>query len=669
MNELGQESSAYLRQHAGNPVHWKPWGEAAWEEARARGCLVLVSVGYSACHWCHVMEREVFEDEGAADVMNAHFVNIKVDREERPEVDAAYMTAVQLMTRQGGWPLNAVCLPDGRPVWGATYVPREQWEAALMELVKLWREDRSAVVGYAERLAAGVRAVEEPSAQEVEVSEWGAALKAGLAAWKPHWDRVHGGAAGAPKFPMPFQLLWLAGEAARDAECAEHVRATGAAWVRGGLHDFAGGGFMRYAVDEAWRLPHFEKMLSDQGGVLAALVAGLPFAGAARGEWELAIGRLIAGVMRDFSAPEGGFYTSFDADSEGAEGRWYWWTAAECAAAFADDPAGFDRAMACFDWTERARMEELGKGAFVPMRPVGAQGMPEGMAQTLDAIFTHRTAHRQPPARDEKVVAGHTAWMAWGLLRSGRPEAVARGEQAVAFLAEHLTEGGRMWRVWQQGSPRFPATLEDYAAAAAAALAAYEATGTPRWAHHARTWCDAALAAFATPRTPLLRFAPHDPKATLFAERFDRIDDVLPSANAVMAENLHTLGFVFGQPHYTERARAMVAVAAEGFAELPTACYWAAVARRFTEPFVEVVVAGPDAAEAAGQIKRALHHRAFVVPLAPGHDDVPWTAGRQQPQLTVYPCEGGACGLPIVGLDLALQALQSRTNQGPAQDA
>lgn len=664
MNLLRNESSPYLLQHAENPVHWRPWGEEAWQAARERQQLVVVSVGYSACHWCHVMEREVFEDAGAADVMNAHFVSVKVDREEHPEVDGIYMTAVQLMTRSGGWPLNVVCLPDGRPVWGATYVQREQWEASLMELVRLWRSDRSAVEAYAERLAAGVHAVEAPSEAGEERAKWPAAIAAGLAAWKPHWDLLHGGNAGAPKFPMPVQGRWLATQGPRDPDCAAHARRSILGVVRGGLHDHAGGGFERYAVDEAWRIPHFEKMLSDQGPMLAWLAASLDIPGlteAERDELTLAATRLVDGVCRDFDAPGGGFYTAWDADSEGQEGRFYWWTAAECAEALKGP--NFDAAMQHFDWTERARVDEFAAGAFVPMRPVRAEGVAPGVPAMLDAVHAARLATRRPPLRDEKVVAAHTAWMAWGLLKAGaawdRPEWTDRGLAACTFLAEGMARGEGLYRVWQAGNCRIAGTLEDHAASIAASLEAYLATGDPDWAHLAARWTRHVLTEFSDARTPLFRFAP--PSDTAFAERFDRVDDVLPSANAVMAGNLLALGAIFGEPAWLERAQALVSAAAAGFEELPSACKWAEVAGQIHSPFIELVVTGSasEIAAALPALRRSVGTFGMVVPLPYPADDVPLTAHRYHPELRIYPCISGACALPLDALEAAQRHIAS----------
>lgn len=658
MNRLSEESSLYLLQHQDNPVHWHAWGDAAWQEAREQQKLVVVSVGYSACHWCHVMEREVFENESAADVMNAHFVSIKVDREERPEVDALYMTAVQLMTRQGGWPLNVVCLPDGRPVWGATYLPRERWESSLMELVRLWRTDRKAVLAYAARLASGVQAVERPEDEPEDKAKWNAAIAQGLAAWRPHWDPHHGGNAGPPKFPMPFQGMWLLQQ---GAEARAHSIRTLLSMIRGGIHDHAGGGFARYAVDEAWRVPHFEKMLSDQGPILAWMAAAWEsdeLGASDRPELQQAAERLIHGVCRDFDSPSGGFFTAWDADSEGQEGRYYWWTAEECVRDLADTPEHFALAQRHFDWTPRAQFDAPGQRPFVLMRPADASGLESGVAAMLDAVWAGRHANRKRPARDEKTVVAHTAWMAVGLLRAGqvwaRQDWVQRGLEACTFLSQGAVQGGVLHRIWQNGSVRLPATLEDYAAAITACTQAFLTTGNSDWAQQGAQWMREVLSTFGSDQTPLLLFS--EPSGELFAERFDRFDDVLPSSNAVLAEQLHLLGCLFADTNWIARASDMVGAVAHGFTELPTSCQWAGLAQRMTQPYFEVVVVGlaDEVFSTSDALRKALGPKGFVVPCFMASSDLPLTDGKWQSDLRIYICQTGACRQPLTSLEDAI---------------
>lgn len=665
MNELSQADSLYLKQHASNPVHWKAWGESPWQQAREASRLVIVSVGYSACHWCHVMEREVFEQQAPADLMNAHFVSIKVDREEHPTVDALYMTAVQIMTRSGGWPLNVVCLPDGRPVWGSSYVPMDQWMATLLELVKLWKQDPDAVLGYAERLSQGVKAVEGPRAGQDDVEQWSARIGRGLSRWRGHWDPVHGGSSGAPKFPLPFQGLFLSQLAATHPECGVQAQRTLMNILGGGMHDHVGGGFGRYAVDEGWRIPHFEKMLSDQGPMLAWLAAAHETASPAHQPFiAQSAHRLVDGVCRDFDAPGGGFYASLDADSEGAEGRYYWWTVAECEVIFKHRPELGAEARRYFDWSGRAQVAELGAEAVVPMRPVGHFETSPGACQMLDAVQVARRQLRHLPARDEQVVTAHTAWMAWGLIQAGdvwkRGDWTERGLRALDFLHEQGQVAGQLSRIWQSGTSRIPATLADYAAFVAACLRAHASTGQVHWAHRACELTLQAVEHFQAEGTPLMRSA-QDPSNMLFAEQFDCTDDVLPSANAVMAENFHTLGFLFGRPEWMQRAKEMVAAASEGLEELSSACFWGRVAWRWTQPYLEVVVAGPaeEVWRAVEALRSELKGRGWVIPLVEEAEGLPIAAHRFSQDLVIYSCQNGVCDRPIRSLTEALNHVQS----------
>ena len=319
-------------------MDWQPWSEAVWEEARAKDKLVIVSIGYSACHWCHVMEHETFEDSAAAAFMNEHFVNIKVDREERPDVDGVYMTAVQLMTQRGGWPLNAVCLPDGRPVYGGTYFPRERWLQALSSILKTRAEKPERVLEYAEQLTAGVQQAELVDVPPLEGAKaWGTPdafgpadallLDDGVDRWRQLWDARWGGNDRAPKFPIPTNLDFLLhyGTVRGDQAALDHTLNTLLHMERGGIHDHIGGGFARYSVDEKWHIPHFEKMLYDNAqlaGTFARAWQALPEAPASdRTALQQAALGIVDFVQREWSHASGGFYSALDADSEGLKGN------------------------------------------------------------------------------------------------------------------------------------------------------------------------------------------------------------------------------------------------------------------------------------------------------------------------------------------------------------
>ena len=353
-NALSRSTSPYLLQHQHNPVDWLPWGNEAWAQAKSEGKLVIVSVGYSACHWCHVMEHETFEDQEAAAFMNAHFVSIKVDREERPDVDQVYMDAVQLMTKRGGWPLNCVALPDGRPIWGGTYFPKERWLAGLNAVLEVWREEPAKVEAYAEQLAQAVAAMDDAGGGKLDgalvanegqddlVQRVDQQVMDGLANWSRAWDPVHGGTVGAPKFPLPCQIDFLlrVGDGADwmsgwENRAGEQARRTLRAMERGGIHDHVGGGFSRYSVDERWHVPHFEKMLYDNAQLLGSLADA--WVRTPHPALEVAAEGIVRFLERELDDPSGGFKSAMDADSDGAEGTYYVWREAELDAALPEE--------------------------------------------------------------------------------------------------------------------------------------------------------------------------------------------------------------------------------------------------------------------------------------------------------------------------------------------
>ena len=443
-NTLIRESSPYLLQHAHNPVDWRPWSEEAWEEARAQDKLVIVSIGYSACHWCHVMEHETFEDSAAAAFMNEHFINIKVDREERPDVDGVYMTAVQLMTQRGGWPLNAVCMPDGRPVYGGTYFPRERWLQALQSVLDTRAQDPGRVEAYATQLTAGVQQAELVNVPPLEGSKaWGTSdafgpadaqlLDDGIAQWKDNWDTKWGGNDRAPKFPIPTNLDFLLhyGTVRQDRQALDHVLNTLLKMERGGIHDHIGGGFARYSVDEKWHVPHFEKMLYDNAQLAGTYARAYQALVDASPSDRAALKRAALGIVdfmqSEWSHPSGGFYSALDADSEGVEGKYYVWTAAELRAALNSEDFELIRTVYAID--EASRWTEEIPDANVLMRWKSDETLARSLDRTDEALHLELTRihvqlralrdERVAPGLDDKILTAWTALAASGLVATG----------------------------------------------------------------------------------------------------------------------------------------------------------------------------------------------------------------------------------------------------------
>jgi uncharacterized protein YyaL (SSP411 family) len=665
-NRLIHETSPYLLQHAHNPVDWHAWGPEALEEARRENKLLLISIGYSACHWCHVMERESFEDEGIAAVMNEHFVCIKVDREERPDVDQVYMNAVQLVAGQGGWPLNCFALPDGRPVYGGTYFRPAQWREVLLGLAHLHATDPAKLEDYAERLTRGVRQQEWSGPAETAAA--GPILSLGdlkglVAQWKPLFDRREGGANRAPKFPLPnnWQFLLRYARAADDAEVLAQVRLTLDKMAFGGIYDHLGGGFARYSTDGLWKVPHFEKMLYDNGQLLELYAEAYQATGDPL--YATVVRETAAFVAREWTAPEGAFYSALDADSEGEEGKYYVWTKEEIEAAlgadfplFRDayhiDSAGF--------WEDgnyillrRERDAELAAAAGLA---------PEDWSRRIEAAKAKLAAiraRRVRPGLDDKSLTAWNALMSKGYLAAyralGEAEYLRAAEKNLGFiLARGRRPDGGLHRSYKAGRWTINAFLEDYAFMAEALCDLYQATFEERWLQAARELAEYALAHFLDAESGLCFFA-SDLDPPLVARKFEIMDNVTPAGNSSLAKALHTLGTLFGEERFLAQARRMLGqVRGDMPAYVPGYSNWAMLALREAAPFYEVAVAGPEAEARRRELARHWLPDAVLAGSA-GPSALPLLEGRYEAARTrIYVCRGRVCDLPSDGVPEAL---------------
>ena len=662
-NALAAETSPYLLQHAHNPVDWHPWGEAALAEAVRTDKLMLISVGYAACHWCHVMERESFEDSTVAAVMNEHFVSVKVDREERPDVDDVYMRACQITSGGScGWPLNAVALPDGRPVWAGTYFPREKWLEVLEYFVALRAAEPAKLEAYAAEVAADLNdAGAQPPVvarrrYDRQIADDNAARIVQLS------DPAYGGLAGAPKFPMPstYEFL-LTHEALTGRTTGSLVLAKALeAMARGGLYDQLGGGFARYATDEQWRVPHFEKMLYDN----AQLVSLYARAYRATGEdaYRAVVTETLDFVARELSAPDGGFYSSLDADSEGEEGKYYAWTYDQLRDLLtAPQLAAVETAYAV---TERGNWEDgkniLYRAPGGPQDERAAEVLAEAEARLLEA-----RSKRVRPALDDKVLVSWNALMLKGYvdayLATGTQAYLQRAKEGARYLeATFLQPDGSLLRTRARGKTHVNAFLDDYANLADAYLALYQADFDERWLLRARALCDYALEHFDKPGAALLYYT-SDEDAALVARLVQEGDNVLPSSNSVMADNLLTLGAVYGEATYTERARAMVTAVLPQLAERAQPAYWPrwlTVYARLAYPSYEVAVVG----ERAPQLRLALAERLLPQAIFLGsraESTLALLEGKYvEGENLIYVCEDRVCQFPTPEVDKAFDMLE-----------
>ena len=493
-NRLAQETSPYLLQHAHNPVDWYPWGSEAWERAKAEDRPVLVSIGYAACHWCHVMEHESFEDEAVAAVQNDLFISIKVDREERPDIDEIYMEAVQIMRGQGGWPLNAFCLPDGRPFFGGTYFPpagrqgMPAWPEVLEAVAGAYREHRDDVVKQAGTLLEHLerRPAAGDAADALDPIE---AMRVAARTILQTFDAQEGGYGGAPKFPQPLMLRLLLRYARRhgDDQARDQVLLTLRKMAEGGMYDHLAGGFHRYSVDRRWLVPHFEKMLYDNALLPPLYVQAYGLTGDAF--FRRVAEETLDYLIREMRAPEGAFYSSTDADSEGEEGKYFVWTLAETERLLGpEDAAVFNR---YYDVTAHGNFEgcnilhpTMTANDVANRHQLTAADVEAVLARGRAALLAAR-ATRVPPATDTKVIVAWNGLAIDALARAGAVLAAPRfteaARTAAAFLLDTLRRPHGLLRIYAGGKATIPAFLEDYAALADGLLSLYEATGEERW--------------------------------------------------------------------------------------------------------------------------------------------------------------------------------------------
>ena len=659
-NRLAQEASPYLRQHAENPVDWYPWGEEALRAAREADKPILLSIGYAACHWCHVMAHESFEDPETADLMNRHFINIKVDREERPDLDSIYMSAVVALTGQGGWPMTVALTPDGRPFFGGTYYPPTPrhglpaFRQVLLALAEAWQERRGDVEGSAGEIADHLRqmALAETLGSSGALND--DLIDQALNGLLRSFDSRLGGFGRAPKFPpsmtLEFLLRVYAGRG--DSMSLHMAERTLEAMAHGGLYDQLGGGFARYSTDERWLVPHFEKMLYDNA-LLARVylhawqVAGKPL-------YRRVVEETLDFVRREMRHERGGFYSSYDADSEGEEGKFYVWTADEIRAALGDEAARF---MAAYGVSEGGNWE--GHNILHVAEDLTGLGDLSGLKEARLKLFNIR-ARRVPPGLDDKVLTAWNGLMLAAFAEAGRvldrPDYTATAVANAEFLyATMRRDDGRLLRSWQAaaGDARYNAYLEDYAFLADGLLALYETTFDPRWFAWARELADLMLAHFSDPAGGF--FDTSDDHEALLHRPKDVQDNATPSGNGMAAHVLLRLGLFTGEGRYWDTAERMVAGLYEPMARYPGAfAHWLGAAAFILSQPLEVAVAGdPAAADTRALLDVA--QRAFrpnlVIAAGEGKaaEVVPLLAGRDRldGRAAAYVCRRFVCRRPV----------------------
>jgi uncharacterized protein YyaL (SSP411 family) len=660
-NALAQETSPYLRQHAENPVDWLPWGATALARARERGVPLLVSIGYSACHWCHVMERESFEDPRVAALMNEEFVCVKVDREERPDIDALYMEAVQSMTGHGGWPLNVFLTPEQLPFYGGTYFPpvsrqgMPAWTEVLQAIAEIWRERSNEIRAEGEQLRERLAGAAQlnPSTEPLQAS----ALDAAVSTQRNSFDARNGGFGGAPKFPQTPLVQFLLGQRSGRQMALETLRAM----AGGGIHDQVGGGFHRYAVDATWTVPHFEKMLYDNALLARSYLHGFQLTGEPL--LRRACEQTLEWILRDLRAPEGGFYSALDADSAGGEGSFYVWSVAELRTVLGVDA---DAAIAWFGASAQGNFRgESGREIGLNVLEARGPEPPKEQRERIRGALLQARERRPWPALDDKRLTSWNGLAIAALADAGgaleEPRYIDAARACAEFVLGELrapsasdTEPGRLLRTYSHGRASLDGYLEDYAFLLEALLELYEATFEERWFTQARTLADELIARFADPERGGF-FSTANDHEVLIARRKDIDDAPIPSGGASAALGLLRLAALTGEHDYERHALGVLRLLHELAPRHPAAFGHLLQAIDFyVSPTREVAIVGP-VGSARGELERVVRKQPRTKLVLAGTADegpqssVPLLSGRTtiDGHPAAYVCERFACQRPV----------------------
>lgn len=669
MNQLAGENSPYLLQHATNPVHWFPWGTTALEKAQREDKLIIVSIGYAACHWCHVMEHESFADEEVASVMNTGFVSIKVDREQRPDIDQVFMNAAMLSSGKGGWPLNAIALPDGSPVFAATYFPKAHWIQVLRHFMNLWANNRGELEESALQMQQGLRKYSlyewdrENMVSETDISSLVTAIKG-------YADPKHGGFDKAPKFPMPSAWLFMndALSFVNDPEAADILAVTMVAMARGGIYDHIGGGFARYSTDRLWFVPHFEKMLYDNGQLLSL------YARAYR-HWKTDFFRYIteditACLLHDFLSPEGAFYSSYDADSEGVEGRFYTWKYEDILEILGPEKgkifAGYYSALPEGNWEDGENILCISRQSIETEKQAGLSG--QELAALLSEGRKQLREHRKTrvhPLLDNKILVSWNALTISGFTEAwratGKSIYLETAENAMAFILTHMTDqNGHIYRCFRQGKREVPGLLDDYSFTIEALVDLYLATGKEYYLQQAVRFTENVITRFFDTEHHIFRYNPVDFPAPGH-EVFEVGDNVIPSSNSSMAKALYILHQITYKPEWREMAVQMLKSVQKNMEkQAPYYGNWGILALWISQGTYTAVFCGPEAYNRHREFQQHFYPTVFSVPLSSNTGFPAMMTGKYNvAKNQVFVCSASECYAPVETTEALVSFLET----------
>lgn len=657
-NELVNETSPYLLQHAQNPVNWKPWSEEAFKLAKDKNQLIVLSIGYSSCHWCHVMEEESFEDEQVAKLMNENFVSIKVDREERPDIDIIYQTALELVKGSGGWPLNVIMLPNGKPVYLGTYHDKTSWQSVLAKFSSEYITNPKQLENYAALLTNGIQDVYGSTTNQPNEAIHKNDIKSSVLRVSKQWDKKWGGTFGQQKFIMPSELNFLLEYSiiANDSEVSHHVKKTLDNIQRGGIHDHIGGGFFRYSTDSYWKFPHFEKMLYDNAQILSL------YAKAYRVFKDPAYKQIIQSTLEflktDMKNDEGGYFSAIDADVNGKEGDYYNWSKEELKRVLGVDFILFSKFYAIND-------ESLMEGKYLPSNTASVLEFANANAIAIEELqdkiskwkrkLLRARSTRVQPKKDDKIITSWNALLVQAYVDAyialGDEENLQMAKNTFNFLLQNNYKDKALVHTYKKGSKVKEVFLEDYAFMIQSALSLYKVTFDLTYLNIANELNRKVLADYSD-SSGLLTYSPTNELIT----KIIRTDDgVLPSANAIMAQNLSVLGHINYDTLLLKKSKEMVALVSNKFKEYPQNFgNWGVLMLNNSYPYFEVVVVGPNARSLINQLNDYYIPNMLLIG-STIESEMPLLKNRYVADETyVYVCQENTCKMPVQTVDEVL---------------
>lgn len=665
VNDLIHETSPYLLQHAYNPVNWQAWNDDVLEEANKTNKLILISIGYSSCHWCHVMEKETFEDTEVAKLMNENFINIKVDREERPDIDQVYQTAAQLQGQNGGWPLNAITLPSGKPLYLGTYHTKEQWMQVLSNVNKQFLEDPQKAAEYADRLAAGIEEtnVFVPSSEFEKLTQ--EALKTSTNLWKQNWDLALGGDKGQQKFPVPNSLDFLLDYASvtNDQNALAHVKNTLDKMANGGIYDHVGGGFFRYSTDPKWKVPHFEKMLYDNAQLIglyskAYKVFDEPL-------YKDVVFETIAFLNREMKNAEGGYYAALDADSEGEEGKFYIWKQHELQTVLGEDYTLFGDYFniekdAIWENDSYILHKDSSDETFMTEHEISKEQLVQHKKVWTKKLMEAREV-RARPNTDDKVLTSWNGLLTSGFVAAytsfGEDDFLKNAIDTHEFIKEKNYIKGRLKHSYKDGSKRTEGFLEDYAFLTQAAIDLYKASMSSEYLDFANTLTEKTHAGFLDANSGLYRF---NDSENLISNIIKTHDGDIASPNSVMAHNLFQLGHLNYNVDYSKQAKTMLTTLLPYVTDYSSSyANWSHLLLKVSHPFYEIAVVGEGAQTKIEELQRQHLPNTLIIG-STKESKLPLFEDRfVDGETYIYVCQDRVCKLPVTSVDKALEQLKN----------